>query len=225
MAFGARAKTDAVVSRMLAHTATAFNPDLQAPHSKETTIFIDLHVARAGLCKGQTRFGNRAQTQDIPVLKRQTKVRLTFVERPITELDGEIATLVAAQKNTAPTCYILRSMPGVGAVSAAAMLTLMPTLGTIDRKQVARMASLFPNTRQPVKSQDRSLIGSWRKPLRDILYMPALVVVRCNPDLKEKYKRPRAARRSVKAAIVAVMRNHIEIANALFKSNGVVAEL
>jgi transposase len=145
----------------------------------------DWHVARAGLIKDQTRLRNRAQTQNISVLKRQTKVRLTLVERQIAELDVEIATLIAAQENTARTCDILRSIPGVGAVSAAAILTLMPELGTLDRKQVASLAGLAPITRQSGQWQGKSFIGSGRKPLRDALYMPALVALRCNPDLKK----------------------------------------
>jgi len=67
-----------------------------------------------------------------------------LVERQIAELDVEISTLIAAQESTARTCDILRSMPGIGAVSAAAMLTLMPELGTLDRKQVASLAGLAP---------------------------------------------------------------------------------
>lgn len=204
---------------MLARMGVAFDLEPQAPQSKNMRDLRDLHVARAGLIKDQTRLRNRAQTQDISVLKRQTKARLTLVERQITELDVEIATLIAARENTARTCDILRSMPGVGAVSAAAMLTLMPELGTLDRKQVASLAGLAPITRQSGQWQGKSFIGSGRKPLRDALYMPALVALRCNPDLKEKYERLRAAGKPAKVAIVAVMRNLIEIANALIKAN------
>jgi transposase len=47
--------------------------------------------------------------------------------------------------------------------------------------------------------------------------MPALVALRCNADLKEKYKRLHAAGKPAKVAIVAVIRNLIEI--ALIKAN------
>ena len=218
-AYGTRAKTDAVDAQMLARMGAAFDLEPQVPQSKNMRDLRELHVSRAGLIKDQTRLRNRAQTHDISVLKRQTKARLTLVERQIAELDTEIATLIAAQENTARTCEILRSMPGIGAVSAAAMLTLMPELGTLDRKQVASLAGLAPITRQSGQWQGKSFIGSGRKPLRDALYMPALVAMRCNPDLKEKYKRLRAAGKPAKVAIVAVMRNLIEIANPLIKAN------
>ena len=218
-AYGTRAKTDAVDARMLARMGAAFNLEPQAPCSKEIRVLRDLHVARAGLIKDRTRLRNRAQTQDISVLKRQTKTRLTVVERQIAELDTEIATLIDAQESTARRCDILRSMPGVGAVTAAAMLTLMPEIGTLDRKQVASLAGLAPITRQSGQWQGKAFIGSGRKPLRDALYMPALVAIRCNPDLKTKYERLRTAGKPAKVAIVAVMRNLIEIAHALVKAD------
>lgn len=72
---------EAVDARMLARMGVAFDLEPQAPQSKNMRDLRDLHVARAGLIKDQTRLRNRAQTQDISVLKRQTKTRLTLVER------------------------------------------------------------------------------------------------------------------------------------------------
>ena len=193
--------------------------DLIGFSSKETRDLRDLHVARAGLVKDRTRLRNRAVTQDLSVLKRQTKARLKLVEQQIAELDVEIVKLIEARESTARTCDILCSMPGVGAVSAAAMLTLMPELGTLDRKQAASLAGLAPITRKSGQWQGKSFIGSGRKPLRDALYMPALAAMRWNPDLKAKYEQMRAAGKPAKVAIVAIMRKLIEVANALVKAN------
>lgn len=62
-------------------------------------------------------------------------------------------------------------------------------------------------------------IGGGLKPLRDALYMPALVAIRRNPELKAKYEALRAAGKSAKVAIVAIMRKLIETANALVKAD------
>jgi transposase len=218
-ACGTKAKTDAVDAKMLARMGAALKPEPGAPQSENARVLKDLHVARTSLIKERTRLRNRAQTQDIPLLKRHTKARLTLVERQIADLDAEIAAQIAAQQSTARTCEILCSMPGVGAVSAAAIQALMPEIGTLERKQVASLAGLAPITRQSGQWKGKSSIGSGRKPLRDALYMPALVAMRCNPDLKEKYTRLRAAGKPAKVAIVAVMRNLIEMANALVKTD------
>jgi len=68
-------------------------------------------------------------------LKRQVKARLTQVERQIAELDAEIAALIQAHEATARNRDILCSMPGIGGGTAAAMLTLLPEIGTLERKR------------------------------------------------------------------------------------------
>lgn len=218
-AHGTRAKTDAVDAQMLAKIGAAFGLEPQAPCSKEILILRDLHVARAGLIKDRTRLRNRAQIQDIALLKRQIKARLTQVERQVAELDAEIAALIEAHEATARNRDILCSMPGIGAVTAAAMLTLLPEIGTLQRKQVASLAGLAPITRQSGQWQGKSFTGGGRKPLRDALYMPALVAMRHNPDLKTKYEALCAAGKPAKVAIVAIMRKLIEMANALVKAD------
>ena len=218
-ASGTRAKTDAVDAQMLARMGTAFDLAPQIPRSREARVLRDLHVARTVLIKDRTRLRNRAQTYDIAVLKRQTKARLTQLDRQIAELDTEISALIEARETTARSRDILCSMPGIGAVTAAAMLTLLPEIGTLGRKQVASLTGLAPVTRQSGQWQGKSFIGGGRKPLRDALYMPALVAIRHNPDLKAKYEVLRAAGKPAKVAIVAVMRKLIEMANALVKAD------
>ena len=218
-AHGARAKTDAVDAQMLARMGSAFGLAPNAPTTKEVRILRELHVARAALIKDRTRLCNRAQTHDLAVLKRQTRARLAQVERQIAELDGEIEAVIAAKEPTARARDILCSMPGIGAVTAAAVLTMMPEIGKLGRKQVASLAGLAPITRQSGQWQGKAFIGGGRKPIRDALYMPALVAMRFNPDLKSKYDNLRAAGKPAKVAIVAVMRKLIETANALVKAD------
>jgi transposase len=218
-ASGTRAKTDAVDAQMLARMGRAFELAPQPPQTKNMRLLRGLHVSRADLIQEKTRLRNRAQTADTAFLKRQIKLRLTLVEDQIAETDAEIARLIAAQEDTARRCDILRSMPGIGAVSAAAIQALMPELGQLDRKAVASLAGLAPITRQSGQWQGRACIRGGRKPLRDALYMPALVAMRYNPDLKAKYQALRANGKPAKLAIVAVMRKLIETANALLKAD------
>ena len=51
------------------------------------------------------------------------------------------------------------------------------------------------------------------------LYMPALVAIRFNPDLKQKYQTMIKAGKPPKVALTAIMRKLIELANALIKAN------
>jgi hypothetical protein len=67
----------------------------------------------------------------------------------------------------------------------------------------------------------KRFIRGGRAELRQALYMPALVAMRFNADLKAVYDRLTEAGQPAKVAIVAVMRKLLILANALLKK-GVV---
>ena len=114
---------------------------------------------------------------------------------------------------------ILCSIPGIGAITAAAVLIEMPEIGTMTRKQVAGLAGLAPVTRQSGQWNGKAFIQGGRKHLRNALYMPALVAMRFNPDLKAICDKLRGAGKPVKVALTALMRKLIELANTLVKGD------
>jgi transposase len=60
--------------------------------------------------------------------------------------------------------------------------------------------------------------SKWPKVVRDALYMPALVAMRFNPDLKARYQAMINVGKPPKVAFTALMRKFIELANALIKA-------
>jgi transposase len=58
-----------------------------------------------------------------------------------------------------------------------------------------------------------------RADLRQALYMPALVAIRFNSQLKAKYLALREAGKPFKVAIVVIMRKLIITANAMLRDN------
>ncbi len=65
-----------------------------------------------------------------------------------------------------------------------------------------------------------SVLGATRPhKSRQALYMPPLVAMQFNPDLKTKYQQLVAAGKPAKVAIAAIMRKLIVLADALLKAN------
>jgi transposase len=114
---------------------------------------------------------------------------------------------------------ILRSIPGIGAVCAATILIEMLEIGSMDRKQMASLPDLAPMTRQSGQWRGKSFIQGGRKVVRDALYMPALVAMRNNPDLRAKDQAMVKAGKPPKVALTALMRKLIELTKALIKAN------
>ena len=102
---------------------------------------------------------NREQTAVNPVIKRQLRVRLKLIRIQMKEIDSTIAGLVDADPGLFRRRDILGSIPGIGTVTAMAILIEMPELGMLDNKQAASLAGLAPMTRQS---------GSWTGRAHDV---------------------------------------------------------
>ena len=112
---------------------------------------------------------------------------------------------------------ILVSIPGVGEATAFALLVEMPELGALEHKGAASLAGLAPIARDSGQHRGKRCIRGGRAPLRQALYMPALVAVRFDAAMKAKYDALRAAGKPPKVALVAIMRKLLILANALLR--------
>jgi transposase len=218
-ATGELAKTDRIDAAILARMGAVL--DLEGRPAKTETLhdLRELGVARQALVKDRIAATNREQIAVNPVVKRQLRARLKQIATQLKEIDAAITTAVDADPGLARRREILASIPGIGAVTAMAILIEMPELGTLDNKQAASLAGLAPMTRQSGTWSGRARIRGGRSSLRRALYMPALVALRFNPDLKQKYQALKDAGKPSKVAITAIMRKLLILANALLRDN------
>ncbi|MFV0409888.1 MAG: IS110 family transposase, partial [Paracoccus sp. (in: a-proteobacteria)] len=184
---GTRAKTDAVDARMLALMGRALDLVPDRPIDPKDREIRELNVARAGLVRDRTALLNRLGTQTLGLTRRLTRARLAQADRQIAALDLEIERRHRTSPERARALDLLTSIPGIGAISARAILSECPEIGTLGSKQIAALAGLAPMTRQSGQWRGKAHIQAGRKRLRDALFMPALVAMRRNPDLSEKY--------------------------------------
>jgi transposase len=216
---GTRAKTDAVDARVLAMMGAALDLVPDTPTDKNQPVLKELQIARTALIKERTRLLNRSKTQSLAILKRQAKVRLEQIKRQLAELEAALLDLARQCPKRARAFDILCSIPGLGRITAVAILVECPEIGTLTRKQIASLAGLAPMTRQSGQWRGKAFIQGGRKFLRDALYMPALVAARYNPDLRQKYQTMVQAGKPAKVALTALMRKLIELANSLVQKD------
>jgi transposase len=147
----------------------------------------ELHVARRALVKDRTAAMNRDHVRRSALLKRQAVQRLTQIERQIAAIDTALRALLAADPVLKARFDILVGIPGVGETTALIMLVEMPELGELEHRCAASLAGLAPNARDSGQYRGKRFIRGGRANLRQAIYMPALVAVRFNADLKAKY--------------------------------------
>ena len=217
---GRRAKTDAVDARVLATMAAAIE-DLRPtqPKSEGQRDLAELQLVRDALVGDRVAITNRGKHLRTPVAKQLNKQRLKQIERQIKRVEAEIRKRLKAEGALERQSEILTSIPSISDVTAAGLIVHMPELGTLTGSCAASLAGLAPVTRESGSWKGRSFIQGGRHHVRRLLYMPALVASRCNPDLKRTYEVLVANGKPPKVALTAVMRKLLVLANVLIQQD------
>lgn len=176
-------------------------------------------MAREALVKNRTAAKNRTKNLTLAILRRHNGEQLRQIGRQMAAIEAEIRALIRADPDLARRFDILVSIPGVSVVTAFALIIDMPELGTLENGQAASLAGLAPVARQSGQWTGRAFIRGGRANVRQALYMPALVALRFNPDLKARYEQLRADGKPPKVAITAIMRKMVVLANALLRDD------
>jgi transposase len=223
-ASGKLAKTDRVDCEMLAKMGAALRL-VPKPHSAENLYDLrELLSARRALIKDRTAAKARNATVSNALVKRQLECRLRHIEKDIEKIDATMLELARQDHHMSERLDILFSIPGIGIITALMILVDLPEIGALNNKQVASLAGLAPMSQSSGKWQGKARIQGGRPNLRNSIFMPALVAIRFNPDLKAKYDQLVAAGKEKKVAITAVMRKLLVLANALLRDQRKWAE-
>jgi transposase len=108
----------------------------------------------------------------------------------------------------------VRSVPGIGAKTAAALIALMPELGACSGKKAAALAGLAPHPRQSGKADGYRRVKGGRPEIKRILFMAALSAATRAKSFNEFYQRLIKNGKKPLVAVIAIMRKMLVIANA-----------
>lgn len=212
---GHLAKTDRVDARMLAKLGAALN-DLEpvAPQEVFLNRLGDLLVLRAKHVDARTMLKQVAKEVEG---EGEAVVRTTIahLDEQIARLEAAIEEVIVGDPEQAERYRILTSIPGVGEVTAAALLCWMPELGSLGRRQAAALIGVAPFANDSGQHRGARHIRGGRRRPRDVLFMAATSAARCNRELQIVFERLTAAGKVYKTVIVALMRKLIVLANTL----------
>lgn len=218
-AVGQSAKTDQIDAVLLARMGATLDLEASQLRDKNMNDLSELQVARTALIKDQTACRNRLSDARNKLVKAQLKARMCQIARQLAQLDAELKKRILEDTRLARQLQILLSIPGIGPVAATAIIVEMPEIGTLTSRQATALAGLAPFVRKSGKWTGKAKIGGGRAGLRRALYMPALVAVRCNSQLRCVYKALRSEGKEAKVALVAIMRKLLILANSLICEN------
>lgn len=215
-ALGLLAKTDAIDARLLAHMGQTLSPPSSVPPDPSRRQLADLHSRRDQLVTMRQQERVRMHTADAS--------QRGSIESHIVWLDDEIARIEKACRDQVRADQImreqnerLRSIPGIGPVTAVTLLANMPELGGHSPKAMAALAGLAPFNADSGTQRGQRHIRGGRKRVRDALYMAALVAYRMKSPFARTAQSMMTKGKPFKVMLIAIARKILVTANALLR--------
>jgi transposase len=213
-----KAKTDKLDAEVIARFAQTVNPRPSRIPEASSQRLSDLVRRRQQLVEMQVAEKNR--------LSRASKAVATDISEHIKQmqdriesLNEQIQALATQQRDWKRKNEILRSVKGIGQVSAALCVAELPELGKLTDKQIARLVGVAPINHDSGKHKGKRMIQGGRTAVRCGLYMATLVATRHNPVIRDFYQCLLERGKLKKVALVACMRKLLVILNAMIRDD------
>jgi transposase len=219
-ATGRLAKTDRIDAQVLAHFAEAVHPEVRLLGDQDQKELAALMSRHCQLVEMVVMEKNRMHTTT-QIVRGRIEAHLNWLHSEIESVDAELDDFIRKNPVLQRKVAILTSVPGVGPALSRALVSYLPELGAINRKEIAALVGVAPFNSDSGRHKGKRIIWGGRKQLRSILYMGALAGTRFNPAIRTFYQRLLAAGKRQKVAITACMRKLLTILNAMVRSDAI----
>jgi transposase len=218
-----RNKTDALDRVVLARYGATVKPPLWQPPAPEVVELKALLGRLQAVEADLQRESNRLEKAQVSMTPRMVldslRESLLFLEQQKRALLKRLDDHIEAHPRLARDRQLLESIPAIGRKTANRMLCLLHSRPFAAAAAAAAYVGLVP-------VQHRSGTSVYRPPhlskagpsaIRAALYMPAVVAIRSNPDVRTLYERLITAGKSKMSAIGAAMRKLVHICFGVLK--------
>jgi transposase len=214
---GKLAKTDKLDAKMLAHFAAALRPEPRALPSDQEEQLTALLTRRRQIVDMLTVEKNRLHTVRA-TMRSDIEEHIAWLTQKLDALDTEIDLFIQGSAVWQEKATLLKSVPGVGRITASTLLAMLPELGTLNRQQIAALVGVAPVNKDSGRKQGKRRIFGGRAAVRSMLYMAALSAKKFNPKIKKFYEHLLKQGKEKKVALTACMRKLLVILNAMLRT-------
>lgn len=218
-AVGQIAKTDKIDARVIARFASTVEPpakDVLDAKSRQLKALVARRDQLVGMHVAESNRMEHAVDKDIV---RSIKAVLKTIERQIVGVDSQISEHIVQDPQLKRKADIVDSAPGIACTTASMLVTRLPELGLLNRRQIAALVGVAPMNRDSGTFKGKRMTGGGRRRIRTALYMPTLAAIRHNPVIREFYNRLLAKGKTKMTAVIAAMRKLLTILNTMVAKN------
>ena len=228
-AMGKYAKTDTIDATVLAEFGSRMRPELTTPAPEELRALEAVTNRRAQILEMITMESNRLGSTRDANARVSLEVVIEFLKEQVSDMDSQMLEIVRSNLELKTLDELLRSVPGVGAVVSATLLSSLPELGSASRGGISSLVGVAPLNHDSDHARRCVLwsrsgthrgvryIRAGRANVRSVLYMGILSAIRHNPVLRVVYERLVLAGKAKMVALVACMRKLVVILNAIVR--------
>ena len=216
-ATGRLAKPDRLDAQVLAHDGEAIRPSFRPLPDANTQQWRALVDRRRQLIDMMSAEQSRLNTSPARI-RDSIAYHLTWLRQQVASLDDDLDSMLKTSPLWREYDAILQSTPGGGPVLSRTLISQLPELGDLNRKEIAALVGVAPFNRESGTWRGRRPIWGGRATVRAVLYMSTLVATRYNPVIREFYERLLAAGKVKKVALIACMRKWLTILNAMINN-------
>lgn len=216
-ATGRLAKTDEIDADDLAFFGEAIRPEVRPLPDAAVEKLCALNARRQQLVEMLTAERNRLGTA-LPPARPSLREHIRWLEREKERVESELERHVGENLTLRRKFKILCSAKGVGPATSITLLSKLPELGTVNRKEIAALAGVAPFNRDSGKWRGKRTTWGGRASVRSVLYMAALSASQHNPVIRAFYERLLEAGKPKKVALTACMRKLLVVLNAMLKN-------
>ncbi len=214
---GRRAKTDPIDAGILAHFGEAAQPEVRKLADEQTRQLQALMGRRRQLIEMLVAEKNRVALSH-PAVRPRLLEHIRWLENELDQIDHELHEQLHKSPIWREKDDLLRSVPGIGPVTATTLLAELPELGQLNRKKIAALVGVAPFNCDSGQMRGKRMIWGGRAAVRTALYMATLSATRYNPVIRAHYQYLVKLGKPFKVALVACMRKLLTILNAIIHS-------
>lgn len=198
-----RAQTDRIDAELIARFM-AFGPEVGRELPSENLRILRTLTTRRGQLvdmrkRLKTQIGARKKQGVSAGVETMDDDLQDVLDAQISVIERRIENVIAQTEPLAARANPLRSIPGIGPVSAAMLIDELPELDRMTSGEVAAITGLAPVPHDSGVMRGRRTIAGGRRPLRRVLFQAALATACHNPVLNTVAKRLKKAPKAAQA--------------------------
>lgn len=216
-ALGQRAKTDRLDALVIARFVEAIKPEIRLLPDEQTRELSDLVSRRRQIVEMIAAEKQRQKRTTQKRLLSSIQRLVVALQKELSEVETEIDDSVKGSPAWLEKEKLLTSVPGIGPVTARVLLAEVPELGSLNRRQAAALVGLAPWEQKSGEWKGKAKISGGRAAPRAVLFTAALTATREGSPYNAYYEHLLGKGKEKMAALIAVARKILTIANAILR--------